>query len=541
MVYEMAKGAPPHSDLRDAIKVMQLISKVKPPRLGEGDGSKDMRDFVSHCLRESPNDRLSADELAKTKWIKSAAKVNLSVLRELILRYDAWIQSGGSRASLAEPLDWESEEMKDLQKITEEKDELWEFDTVRRNSLRNALNEDGDVESPNPVDIPSLAPTIRPAPTRLPTSLRGLFDDGTTTNDTLKPSFPYPLPTTTTPTITPPTVHRSSSPAREPASTKKVGLPEVVDDVQFAKYNEFSFPSLRPRRSQDIIPSLPATRFPPSSPSPISRARSSDAANAEYSPVESSPSRVPLARKPSLIRQASVAVMESTPTSPLMPPVRPFAARERSGSSSSKGSDGTSSSKSLILPGLKDAVKVPFLTSEHQMGMTDLLPSSPSAMMSSSQPNIHSPTPLGSHNLGFRADANASTTSLPNTRSCSPSRSDRRGKSSFSKFSHATSLSLTSVPVESTLGPPIQPLDFASLTESQEATNSCLARTVDDLTRWFSVIEVGFASILEQSGGDAIAEEQEETPTERASFNAIGDAESNVHIQARHVIAAELP
>lgn len=56
MVYEMAKGAPPHSDLRDAIRVMQLIAKVKPPRLGEGDGSKDMRDFVSHCLRESPND-----------------------------------------------------------------------------------------------------------------------------------------------------------------------------------------------------------------------------------------------------------------------------------------------------------------------------------------------------------------------------------------------------------------------------------------------------------------------------------------------------
>lgn len=50
--------------------------------------------------------------------------------------------------------------------------------------------------------------------------------------------------------------------------------------------------------------------------------------------------------------------MEATPTSPLLPPVRPFAARERSGSSSSKGSDGGSSAASLILPGLKDAVKV---------------------------------------------------------------------------------------------------------------------------------------------------------------------------------------
>lgn len=56
MVYEMVKGAPPHSDLRDAIKVMQLIARVQPPRLAEGDGSKDMRDFVSNCLRETPND-----------------------------------------------------------------------------------------------------------------------------------------------------------------------------------------------------------------------------------------------------------------------------------------------------------------------------------------------------------------------------------------------------------------------------------------------------------------------------------------------------
>ncbi|KAF8554706.1 hypothetical protein OG21DRAFT_1391290, partial [Imleria badia] len=142
--------------------------------------------------------------------------------------------------------------------------------------------------------------------------------------------------------------------------------------------------------------------------------------------------------------------------------------------------------------------------------MNDLLPPSPSTILPNSHPCIPSPTPLGSHILGIRGDANASTLSLPSTRSSSPPRTDRRGKSGFAKFSHATSLSLTSVPVESTLGPPIPPLDFVSLTGSQEATNSYLARTVDDLTRWFSVIEVGFANMLEQSGGDAIAEEQEE-------------------------------
>lgn len=438
-----------------------------------------------------------------------------------------------------------------LQTIADEDDDLWEFDTVRRNSLMNVPNEDEDVDLQNPTDAGFIAPTVRPAPTRLPTSLRGLFDDDIAPNDTLKPSPPPPSTT-----ATPPTVPLSSSPARELISAKRAEPSEGVDDAQLTKYNEFSFPSRQPRYSQDTTPPLTAPRLPPTSPSPVTRARSTHTADADSSPTDSS-SGISLKRKPSLIRQASVAVMESTPASPLMPPVRPFAARDRSGSSSSKGSDSNNSTKSLVLPGLKDAVKVgfisfppcptihrffqvPFLTSDHHMGMSDLLPSSPSMRFPNSHPGIHSPTPLGSHSLGIRGDANASTISLPSTRTSSPPRTDRRGKPGFTKFSHATSLSLTSVPVESTLGPPIPPLDFASLTGSQEATNSYLARTVDDLTRWFSVVEVGFANILEQSGGDAIAEEQEETPTEPASLNAIGNADSNVHVQPRRVSPPEL-
>ena len=53
MIYEMAKGSPPHSHL-DKFQVMQLIPRTKPPRLVEREGGKDMRDFVSFCLRESP-------------------------------------------------------------------------------------------------------------------------------------------------------------------------------------------------------------------------------------------------------------------------------------------------------------------------------------------------------------------------------------------------------------------------------------------------------------------------------------------------------
>ena len=53
MIYEMIKGVPPHSNL-DKFAVMDLIPKAKPPRLAEVEASKDCRDFMSFCLKESP-------------------------------------------------------------------------------------------------------------------------------------------------------------------------------------------------------------------------------------------------------------------------------------------------------------------------------------------------------------------------------------------------------------------------------------------------------------------------------------------------------
>jgi len=50
--------------------------------------------------------RLPADELLKTKWMKSISKVPVSSLQDLVRR----IQLAGPRDSLAGPLDWEAEE-----------------------------------------------------------------------------------------------------------------------------------------------------------------------------------------------------------------------------------------------------------------------------------------------------------------------------------------------------------------------------------------------------------------------------------------------
>ncbi|KAF9047267.1 kinase-like domain-containing protein [Panaeolus papilionaceus] len=106
MIYEMIKGTPPHSNL-DKFAVMDLIPKIKPPKLAESEGGKDMRDFMSYCLKESPAERLPAEELAKTKWMKSVAKVSVSILRDLVMR----LHQAPPRASLAEPLDWETAEL----------------------------------------------------------------------------------------------------------------------------------------------------------------------------------------------------------------------------------------------------------------------------------------------------------------------------------------------------------------------------------------------------------------------------------------------
>lgn len=55
MIYEMVKGTPPHSNL-DKFKVMDVIPRVKPPRLTDAEAGKDMRDFMSFCLKEVPTE-----------------------------------------------------------------------------------------------------------------------------------------------------------------------------------------------------------------------------------------------------------------------------------------------------------------------------------------------------------------------------------------------------------------------------------------------------------------------------------------------------
>ena len=53
--------------------------------------------------------RLPAEDLLKTRWIKTASKTPITILKDLLLRYNNWIRTGSKLSDLSEPLPWERE------------------------------------------------------------------------------------------------------------------------------------------------------------------------------------------------------------------------------------------------------------------------------------------------------------------------------------------------------------------------------------------------------------------------------------------------
>lgn len=98
-VYEIANGNPPYAKL-EPLRAIAMIPHSEPAKLEGNQWSQAMKDFMALCLTKEPKERPSADELSRTKWIKGAAKVPTSLLRELIVRYGAWVNAGGVRMSI---------------------------------------------------------------------------------------------------------------------------------------------------------------------------------------------------------------------------------------------------------------------------------------------------------------------------------------------------------------------------------------------------------------------------------------------------------
>lgn len=257
--------------------------------------------------------------------------------------------------------------------------------------------------------------------------------------------------------------------------------------------------------------------LPPS----LSRAHSSTALNDQNRAYDDAGR--PVVRRPSLTRQASVAVMENVGSSSTSP--KPSGAF-------SPGPSFMSRAESSPIPGLKDVLKVPALMTDMHVGNPELLPPSPSAATAGSR--FFSPTPSSLSTSVTSADLEGpqpspsilhTTQQPPNSLQSSfgfdvPVTSDgvdsrlagnglaNHSVSSLTLESHSHTASISLTPASSSSpgaipGPMIRPLDFGALMSSSDSTHAELARTVDELVQWLHVVETGLTVVLDKSSADA--------------------------------------
>lgn len=147
--------------------------------------------------------------------------------------------------------------------------------------------------------------------------------------------------------------------------------------------------------------------------------------------------------------------------------------------------------------------------------MTDLLPPSPFLEQNKDPSRLNMLTqndelpPFTRPLALLNPSASSSSTSLSSLHShglaeASPPFANRHVRS------HSYGPSQSFHPPQPATGPVIKPLDFAPLTRSHEGTHAQLAKTVEDLAQWLSVVEVGLTQMLENVGELTIEEEQEQ-------------------------------
>ncbi|CCJ29460.1 unnamed protein product [Pneumocystis jirovecii] len=123
---ELAKGEPPYAELHP-MKVLFLIPKNDPPLL-DGPFSSAFKDFVRLCLQKNTNNRPSAKELLKHRFIRMAKKT--SYLTELIERHERWISQERYR-KYDDGSGAEDEELS-----SDSFDTYWEFETLKYETKR---------------------------------------------------------------------------------------------------------------------------------------------------------------------------------------------------------------------------------------------------------------------------------------------------------------------------------------------------------------------------------------------------------------------
>jgi len=311
---------------------------------------------------------------------------------------------------------------------------------------------------------------------------------------------------------------------RSQSSTADLASTKPQRDRNLASSMDFHFPSSVPRRepslSRDILNvssgnhsavSLDAAGIPKRLPSPGSLpSHPRDRLIDENAVSELDFRMPPLSQRPNLPRLRSVGSLAATPDLPL-PQAR---LHER---------DDDSIGQSHPLPALKDVLKIPSLSSEHKLGLPDLLPVTPFVHQGRTSPSNIIAVENDLSTLDFsRAEqrglpllnpsASSSSTSVDSF-STSVVLPSNEPNISFTPSHHSQSsgvLQTIAISYHSTRGPSITPLDFGPLTHSRDATHAQLGKTVEDLAQWLSVVEAGLTDILDVSHKDIIKEENDD-------------------------------
>lgn len=150
--YEIATGNPPYCDV-EALRAMQLITKSKPPRLEGRHYSPMLKEFIALCLDEDPKQRLSADDLLKSKLIKNHKTTSTTVLKELITRYLLFRDKTKSNRSSVSNLeadqrvteangDYDGSSKESSDQSAEQVEMRWDFDSLSSSDyiMENDIN-----------------------------------------------------------------------------------------------------------------------------------------------------------------------------------------------------------------------------------------------------------------------------------------------------------------------------------------------------------------------------------------------------------------
>lgn len=127
-LYEIATGSPPLSD-QEPKRAVYMIPRSKPARLEGTQYSLALKEFVAKCLDEQPEERATAEELSKTRFVKGARSVPTFIIRDLVLRYRQWrVQNKNVRDSFLLPNSGGAQIDSDDDDDTEPQDYFWDFD-----------------------------------------------------------------------------------------------------------------------------------------------------------------------------------------------------------------------------------------------------------------------------------------------------------------------------------------------------------------------------------------------------------------------------